>query len=105
MTSKPLMQWNMFNDLLSVRAVMDVPVDAGDDGVVVTVSVKTLSTDARTEVVIVLLAGLVSVRLVVIVVDIVVRAVIAFELFLAVSCMVDVRVMPISLDGSLRFCC
>ena len=95
----------MFNDLLSVRAVMDVPADEGDGGVVVTVSVKVLSTDARTEVVIVLLAGAVIVGLVMIVVDIVVRAAIAFELFLTVSCMVDVRVMPISLERSLRFCC
>ena len=47
------MGWNTFNDLLSVRAMIEAPVDEGDDGVVVTVSVKTLSTDARTEAVIV----------------------------------------------------
>ena len=41
----------MFNDLLSVRAMIEAPVDEGDDGVVVTVSVKTLRT--RTEVLIV----------------------------------------------------
>ena len=43
----------MFNDLLSVRAMIEAPVDEGDDGVVVTVSVKALSADRRTEVVIV----------------------------------------------------
>ena len=66
-----------------------MPVDAGDDGVVVTVSAKVLCTDARTDVVIVLLAGVVIGGLVVIGVDmlaevgivIVVRTVIAFELF------------------------
>ena len=56
-----------------------MPVDAGDDGVVVTMSVKVLRTDAWTDVVIVFLA-----------VVIVVRAVIAFGLFVTASCMVDV---------------
>jgi uncharacterized membrane protein len=75
--------------------------------------VKVLRTDARTDVVIVLLAGVVIDGLVMIGVDmltevgivVVVRAVIAFESFVTASCMVDVRAMPISLERSLRFCC
>ena len=49
----------MFNDLLSVRAMIEAPVDEGDDGVVVTVSVKTLRIDVRSDLVIVLLAAVV----------------------------------------------
>ena len=41
----------MFNDLLTFRVMIETSVDEGDDGVVVTVSVKTLRT--RTEVLIV----------------------------------------------------
>ena len=103
------MQWNMFHDLLSARAVMGVPFDAGDDAVVVTVSAKVLRTGARTGVVIVLLAGLVIGGLVMIGVDMLTEVgiviAVAFELFLTVLCMVDVRSMPISLEGPLRSCC
>ena len=91
----------MFNDLLSVRAMIEAPVDEGDDGVVVTVSAKVLCTDARTDVVIVLLAGVVIGGLVVIGVDMLAEV----GIVIVVRCMVDMRVMPISLDGSLRFCC
>ena len=100
MTSKTLMQSTMFNDLLSARAVMHVPVDAGDDGVVVTVSAKVTRTDARTDVVIVLLAGVLIGGLVggMVGVDmlaelgivIVGAAVIALEVFVTVSWVVDV---------------
>jgi hypothetical protein len=46
MISKAQIQSTIFNDLLSSRPVINVPVDAGDDGVVVTMSVKALRIDA-----------------------------------------------------------
>ena len=84
--------------------MIDVPVDAGDDGVVVTtVSAKTVRTDVRSDLVIAVLAwvvinGLGGAMLGVGVdmladLDIVavVAAVIALEGFVAVSCVGDVR--------------
>ena len=84
----------MFNDLLSARTVMHVPVDAGDDGVLVTVSAKVLRFDARTNVVFVLLVGVVMREsvggmigvdmLTELSVEMAVAAAIAFEVFVTV---------------------
>ena len=57
MISKKMIQSTMFNDFLFSRPVIDVPVDLGDDGVVVSMSAKTLRIDARSDLVIVGLAG------------------------------------------------
>ena len=46
----------MFNDFLSSRPTIGVPVDAGDDGVVVVTSVKTLRINVRSDLAIVVLA-------------------------------------------------
>ena len=58
MRSKAQIQSTMFNDLLSSRLVVNVlPVDAGGDGLVVTMLAKALRIDARFDLVIVGLAG------------------------------------------------
>ena len=82
----------MSNALLSAR--MQVPVDAGDDGVVVTVLAKVLRFDARTDVVFVLLVeavmrgsvgGMIGVDMLTeLRVEMVVAAAIAFEVFVTV---------------------
>ena len=102
----------MFNDFLCSRPVIDVPVDAGDDEVVVIMSAKALRIDARVGLLVVglavgfvvLLAGEVKDRLVggIIGVDadmlaelaivMVAAAAIALEVFVTGSCVGDVRV-------------
>ena len=53
MISKKLVQsTTMFNGFSSCRPAIDVPVDAGDDGVVATASAQTLRIDSRCVVVI-----------------------------------------------------
>ena len=47
MISKKLIQSTVFNGFLSSRPIIGVPVDEGDDGVVVTVSAKALRIDER----------------------------------------------------------
>ena len=59
MISKELMQSTLSNDFFVSRSIIDVPVDAGDDGVVVTVSDKTVGTDVRSDLVIAVLAWVV----------------------------------------------
>ena len=93
----------MFNGFLSSLPVIDVPVDEGNNGVVVTASVKALRIGARSNWVIVGLAGGCMVLLTRLVmdglvcevigvgVDILAELRIVLEVFVAVSCVGDVR--------------
>ena len=104
MISKELMQSTLSNDFFVSRSIIDVPVDAGDDGVVVTVSDKTVGTDVRSDLVIAVLAWVVINGLVGAMIGVgvgmladldivaVVAATIALEVSVTVSCVGDVRV-------------
>ena len=94
----------MFKDFLCSGPVIDVPVDAGDDEVVVTVSVvKALRTDARTDLLVIVVFSAVAVMrgsvggmvcvgmLTELGIVMVVATAIALEVFVVVSCVGDVR--------------
>ena len=91
----------MFSDFCSSRPVIAVPVDAGDDGVVVTRSIKTLRIGVRSGLVILGLARVVIPVLVGEMIGVIMLAefdivvavveVIVSEVFVAVSCVGDVR--------------
>ena len=114
-----MMYLAMFSDLFSSRPVIDVPVDAGDDGVVVTESVKALCIDARAGLVIVDLAGGYNVLFAAVVIDELVGGMIGFvsdsgvdvlagvDIKMVAAAMVDLEFIPmrLSLEDSLRFCC
>ena len=85
----------MFNEFFSFLPVTDVPVDAGDDGVDVVTSAKTLRINVRSDLVIVTLTwvvingfigGMIDVG-----VDILAELGIALGFFVTVSCVGDVR--------------
>ena len=112
MTSKELIQSTMLNNIFISRLTFDVPVDAGDDGVVIFMSVNVFIVDTRSDVAIVGLAGDSIALLAGEVIDgllggmigvgvgmltefgivVVVAATIALNVFVTVSCVGDVRV-------------
>ena len=99
----------MFNEFLSSLSTIDVPVDAGDDGVIIFMSVNVFIVDTRSDVAIVGLAGGSIALLAGEVIDgllggiigvgmltefgivVVVAATIALNVFVTVSCVGDVR--------------
>ena len=111
MISKKLIQTTMFNEFLSSLSTIDVTVDAGDDGVVIFMSVNVFIVDTRSDVAIVGLAGGSIALLAGEVIDgllggmfgvdvgmltefgivVVVAATIALNVFVTVSCVGDVR--------------
>ena len=94
----------MFNGFCSSSfPVIDVPVDAGDDEVLVTVSIKTLRINVRSVLAVVVLAwamisgladGMIGVRVDIsteLDIVVVVAAASALEVFMTLSCFGDVR--------------
>ena len=92
----------MFNEFCSSRPVIDVPVDAGDDEVVVTVSARTLRINVRSDLAIVVLAwvvingfvgGMIDVGVDILAeldIVVVVAAVSVLKVFMRVTCVGDV---------------
>ena len=111
MTSSKLIQSTTFNNFFSSRPVIDVPVDGDNDEVVVTMSAKKLCMVARSDLVILGLAGGFIVLFAGVVIDgladgmidvgvdmlaefgivVVVAAVSVLNVFVTVSCVGDVR--------------
>ena len=103
MISNKLIQSMVFNDCLSSRPVIDVPVDAGDDEVGVTVSAKTFRIDTRVGLVIFGLAGGVIVVFAAIVIGGLVNGMIGVGVDMLTELgFIDTRV---TLEDSLGFCC
>jgi len=94
----------MLNDCLCSRPVIDVPVDAGDDEVVATVSAKTLRTGARSDSV--MLVGLAG-GLIVIFTDVGVDVLVGVNANMLVATITDMEFIGtrVSLEDSLSFCC
>ena len=115
MTSKELIQLTMLNDFFISRPIIDVPVDAGDDEVVVTVPAKTVGTDVRAglwtgiamdiDVTIVTRVGMV----VVLIADTITGFVpgIDVDVLAGVDAKTDLKFIDtrVSLEDSLGFCC
>ena len=104
MINKQLIQSIMFKDLFSSWPAIDVPVDAGDDEVAVTMSVTRLRIDARSDLVIVNLVGGFIIVLAKVMVDGMIsdmigvgvdvlaefNIVVSLEVFVTTSCVADV---------------
>ena len=93
----------MFNDFFISRPVIDVPVDAGDDAVGVTVSAKALRIDTRVGLIIFGLAGGVIVVFAAIVIGGLVNGMIG----VGVDMLTELGFIDtlVTLEDSLGFCC
>ena len=96
----------MLNDFLSSREVIDVLVDEGDAGIVVTETVKALRVDSRTDLVIVGLTRVMVDALVGGMIGLGVDMLTALGIVEVVASAIALEVFEtVSLEDSLSFCC
>ena len=96
----------MLNDFLSSREMIDVLVDEGDAGIVVTETVKALRVDSRTDLVIVGLTRVMVDALVGGMIGLGVDMLTALGIVEVVASAIALEVFEtVSLEDSLSFCC